>query len=164
MKMKMVIELFFRSRNSGNCVLDHIILCSDECLVLVPDDNSRKVSSSFLTLVCKLQHQANQPEAQMLLFSCWPGWPYRGICAAPPKAELVLVIHPIAPGFDGLGSPCSAVVAWPEQALWTSLVHLLCTALPVTGLLYSLTASLLWLSGEQSLPERPYSSDGTGSK
>lgn len=71
----------------------------------------------------------------------------------PQKDELVHVIHPITPGFDGLGSPCSAVVAWPEQTLWTSLVHFLCTALPVTGLLYSLTASLLCLLKEQSLPE-----------
>lgn len=67
--MRVVIELFFRSHNSGNCVLDHIILYSDECLVLMPDDDSRKVSSSFLTFLSKLQHQANKPEAQMLLFS-----------------------------------------------------------------------------------------------
>lgn len=85
MKMRVVIELFFRSHNNGNCVLDHIILYSDECLVLIPDDDSRKVSCSFLTFLAKLQHQANKPEAQMLLFSSWPGWLYQGICAGPPK-------------------------------------------------------------------------------
>ena len=69
MKMRVVIEIFFRSRNSGNCILDHIILYSDEGLVLVPADDSWKVSPPFLALLSKLQHQANQSEAQMPLSS-----------------------------------------------------------------------------------------------
>jgi len=69
MKMRVVIEIFFRLHNNGNCVFDHIILYSAECLVLVPADDSGKVSSPFLACLSKLQHQANQSEAQMLLSS-----------------------------------------------------------------------------------------------
>lgn len=30
MKMRVVIEIFYKSCKSGNCALDQIILCSDE--------------------------------------------------------------------------------------------------------------------------------------
>lgn len=152
MKMSVVIEIFFRSHNSGNCVLDHITLYSDECLVLVPADDSGKVSSPFLILLSRIQHQANRSGAQRLLSSRWPGWFCSGIRAAPPQAELVHVIHPVTPGFDGLGSPCSAVGARSEQALRTSLAHFSCVTFPVAGLLYGPAAASLHLPGEQPLP------------
>lgn len=49
MKMRVVISIFFRSHRSGNCVLHYIILFSDEFLVFVPADDSRKV---FISLTC----------------------------------------------------------------------------------------------------------------
>lgn len=146
MKMRVAIEIFFRLHNGGNCVLDQIILCSDECLVLVPANDSVKVSPPFLALVSKLQHQTNKPEAQTPLSFGWPGWLYRGIRAAPPKPELVHAVHLVTPGFDGLGSPCSAVDAWPEQALQVSLVHFPCME---NAGKCSLGAASLHLLGEQ---------------
>jgi len=65
----------------------------------------------------------------------------------------VHVIHPATPGFDGLGSPWSAVDAKTEQAPWTSLAHFPCMALPVAGLIYSPATASLYLSGDQLLPE-----------
>lgn len=58
MKMRVVIEIIYKSYNSGNCALDQIILCSNEHLVLVPADNGGKVSSPFLTFLPKLPNRA----------------------------------------------------------------------------------------------------------
>lgn len=64
MKMRVVIESFFRSHSSGNCILDHSVLSSDECLPgPCAADGSRKVSSHFPPLLSKVQHQKNQSEA-----------------------------------------------------------------------------------------------------
>lgn len=45
MKTRVVIEIFFRSHSSGNCILHHSILSSDECLVLVPADEQESFIS-----------------------------------------------------------------------------------------------------------------------
>lgn len=119
-----------------------------------------KFSSPSLALLSKLQHQADEPEAQMLLSFGWPGWPYRGTHAALPKAEILHIIHPVSPEFDGLGTPCSAVAAWPEQALWASFAHFPCIALQVAGL----QPHCAFRESSPFLNQRPYSSGGTSSK
>lgn len=141
MKMRVVIETFFMSCDSGNCVLDHIILYSDECLMTagkfhLPFSHFSSSSKTWQTNV--------KPKRAFLHFTCWL---YRGIHAATPKAELVHVIHPVTPGFDGLGSPLFS--SWCMTWAGTADVHFLRMALPVAGLLYSLSAALLHLSGEQ---------------
>lgn len=113
----------------------------------MPDD-SRKVSSPFLTLLFKLQKLANQCEVQR----CFPPFHMlavqRNTCCYS-KGRPAHVIHPVTPGFDGLSSPLfsSRCMTWAG----TADVHFPRMALPVAGLLYSLSAALLHLLGEQPL-------------
>lgn len=151
--MRVVIGILFRSHSSGNCILDHSILSSDECLVLV----QLMTAGKFNLISFHFSPSSNTSQTNLKPKCCFPLVDLGG-CAE----EYMLLLQRLNQDISlTLSSLNVMILALPLQQLMCSqnthngclLSVFICTASPVAGLLHSLAAALLHLLGEQLLPE-----------
>lgn len=136
MKLRVVVEIFFRWHSSENCILDYIIFYSDECLILIPADSrgnrgSRGIASTplHLSLTSSFNSRQTNLNPPKSLSSHQPAWLYRWMGASSPKAKLVHVIHPV--NLDLM------ILALPDEQ-WVHSQSRHC------GLLLFIFSALLW--------------------
>lgn len=146
--MRVVVEIFFRSHSSGNCILDNNILSRNECLVLVQLMATRK----FHLFSSHFSPSSNTREANLKPKCCSPLVDLDS-CAG----EYMMFLQGLNQDMSStLSSLNVMILALPLQQLMHSqnthngclLSIFISTALQVAGLLHSLAAALLHLSGE----------------